>query len=99
MRRSLALAAGSVFLLAGCGQAEVSTDDLEKEVSAQLEQEVGTAPKSVSCDDPLPAEKDAEVRCVLTAPDDTQIGLTVTTTSVDGDNVKFAVQVDEEPMS
>lgn len=107
MRRPLALLAGSLVLLTGCGVSvgngsddvpTLGTDDLEQEVATQLEAEVGTAPKAVTCDDPLPAEVDAQVRCVLTAPDDTRIGMTVTTTAVDGDNVRFGIRVDQEPM-
>lgn len=98
MRRPLVLAAGSLLLLAGCGEAEVSTGDLEREVITQLEQSVEAEIKAVDCEEPLPAEVDASVRCVLTAPDDTQIGLTVTTTSIEGDNVRFGVQVDQEPI-
>ncbi len=97
MRRSLAVLAGSLLLLtAGCGQQEVSTADLEEQVSTQLEAQVGQAPDSVDCPDPLPAEKGEKVRCTLDAGG-TKYGMDVTTTAVDGDNVKFDIKVDEKP--
>ena len=34
----------------------------------------------------------------MTFPDETRIGVTVTTESVDGDNVDFNYKVDDEPM-
>lgn len=97
MRRSIALVASSLVLLSACGQAEVSTDTLEKQVSTQLEAQVGQAPDSVTCKDPLPAKVGEKVRCELSA-DDTRIGLTVEATEVDGDNVKFDISVDDKPI-
>ena len=99
MRRILALTAGSLLIFTGCGQSEVSTDDLEEQISTKLTEQVGTEPKDVTCEDPLPAEEGEEVTCTLTAPDDTEYGVTVTTSSVDGDNVEFDIQVDDEPSS
>jgi hypothetical protein len=97
MRRTLAVLAGSLLVLtAGCGQREVSTDTLEEQVSTQLEAQVGQAPDSVTCPDPLPAEKGEKVRCTLEA-DGTKYGMDVTTSAVDGDNVKFDIQVDSKP--
>ena len=74
-------------------------DDLEEQISTKLTEQVGTEPKDVTCEDPLPAEEGEEVTCTLTAPDDTEYGVTVTTSSVDGDNVEFDIQVDDEPSS
>ena len=85
--------------LAACGRSDsVDRGDVEDEVKDALEQEVGQEAKSVDCDDDLKAEIGASIRCVLTANDGTRIGLTVTTTSIDGDDVQFDIQVDEEPL-
>jgi hypothetical protein len=85
--------------LAACGRSDsVDVGDVEDKVKEALQQEVGQEPESVDCDDDLKAEVGASVRCVLTADDGTRIGLTVTTTSVDGDDVQFDIQVDDEPM-
>ena len=54
---------------------------VEAEVSARLEEQVGVAPD--------------ELRCVLTAGSD-ELGVTVTVTEVEGAEVRFDVEVDEE---
>ena len=96
-RRSLAIVSVTLMLGAtACGSGEVSTDDLEAEVSAQLEPQVGQAPDSVDCPEALPAEVDAEVRCTLTSGD-TTFGLTLTDTSVENDQALFDVVVDDAP--
>lgn len=86
--------------LSGCsasvGGGSVDRADLEQEVSQRLEEQVGTAPKQVECSEGLPAEVGAETRCTVTAPDDSQIGATVTVTEVEGNNVSFDIQVDQE---
>ncbi len=90
------LSAGVAFALTACGSDAVSSDDLESEVAAQLEELTGQAPDSVSCPDDLPAEVGAEVRCTLTAGSDT-FGLTLTVTEVDGDTASFDIVVDDAP--
>lgn len=100
MRRSLSALAASLVLLsaAGCGSSgpdAVSGTELEKQVSAALEKEVGQAPDKMSCPDELKAEKGATTKCTLTAGTD-ELGVTVTTTSVsDSGKVKFNVKVDD----
>lgn len=94
----LAMAGVAVLALSGC-TSTVDRAELEQEVSTRLTEQVGVAPESVDCPDDLDAEQDATTRCTLTAPDGTQIGLTVTVTSVDGDTVNFDVVVDDELMS
>lgn len=96
-RRLFALSVVTLVLGAtACGSGSASSADLESEVSAQLEALVGQAPDSVSCPDELPAEVGSEVRCTLTS-DETTFGLTVTATSVEGDEVLFDIVVDDEP--
>jgi hypothetical protein len=96
-RRTLAIVSVTLILGAtACGSDSVSTADLEAEVAAQLEAEVGQAPDSVDCPDGLPAEVGAEVRCTLTSGD-TTYGMTLTVTSVEDDQALFDVVVDDEP--
>lgn len=84
--------------LCGCGGPEaVEVDQLEQQVSTNLEESVGQAPDAVECVDPLPAEVGAEVRCTLAGGGD-EFGLSVTVTEVEGDNVRFDIQVDEQPL-
>lgn len=68
---------------------------VEEEVSARLAEQVGVAPDDVSCPDDLVGRVGEELRCVLTAGTD-ELGVTVTVTEVDGADVGFDVQVDEE---
>jgi hypothetical protein len=82
-------------LAVGCSSTPtVDQSDLEGEVSAQLEQEVGTAPDDVSCPGDLTGEVGETMRCTLTAGED-ELGLTVEVTEVDGEDVGFDIQVDE----
>jgi hypothetical protein len=68
---------------------------VEEEVSARLAEQVGVAPDDVSCPADLVGRVGEELRCVLTAGTD-ELGVTVTVTEVDGAEVEFDVQVDEE---
>ena len=92
------LTAALALGVAACGSDAVSTDDLEDEVSTQLEAQVGQAPDSVDCPETLPAEEGAEVRCTLTNGGET-IGMTLTVTTVEGKDVGFDIAVDDEPQS
>jgi len=92
-------------LAAGCsgkvsvGENVVDQAELETGVATQLEETVGQAPASVSCEDDLTAEVDAEVdaevRCTVTADDGSEFGATVTVDSVDDTDVQYSVQIDE----
>ena len=88
-------------LAAGCsgkvsvGENVVDQAELETGVATQLEETVGQAPASVSCEDDLTAEVDAEVRCTVTSDDGSEIGATVTVDSVDDTDVQYSIQVDE----
>src|SRR5699024_12415259 len=69
MRKSLRAAAGAAaltLLLAGCGAGAVSAADVEEQAENQLEQQVGQRP-DIACEEDLPAEVDASIRCELTA--------------------------------
>ncbi|MEO9322534.1 DUF4333 domain-containing protein [Nocardioides sp. C4-1] len=83
--------------LAGCSSGgSVDQSDLEDQISTQLEEEVGQAPDDISCPGDLDAEEGETMECTLTAGED-ELGVQVEVTSVDGDNVKFDIQVDEAP--
>ena len=91
----VALACGAV-LLAGCstGSGSVDRHKVEKEVSDELTKTVGQRPKAITCPGDLKAVEGTKMRCQLEATDGTKIGLTLTVTSVKGDNVKFHISVD-----
>lgn len=86
-------------MLAGCsflGEKTVPKADLEHGVRQLLEEQIGQPVTSVTCDDDLAGEVDAQVRCTLEASDGSTIGLTVTASDVDGNDVKYEVVVDDE---
>ncbi|MGP3966549.1 DUF4333 domain-containing protein [Streptomyces sp. 6N223] len=105
IRRNLAvsgmtLAALSLLLSTGCSGSDpvVEREEVEQQSLATLEEQYGQgAPKDVTCHEDLPAEVGATIRCEVTGEGPTY-GATVTTTSVDGDDTQFEIQIDETPM-
>jgi hypothetical protein len=73
----------------------VDGQEVAAAVSEQLTAQVGQAPDSVTCPD-LPAAVGESIRCELVAGQDT-LGVTVTTSSVEGGSVEFDILVDEMP--
>jgi mRNA-degrading endonuclease toxin of MazEF toxin-antitoxin module len=74
----------------------VDKDDVAKSISDQLTQQFGRAPESVSCPDNLKGDVGATTRCKLT-DQGASYGVTVTVTSVTGDDVKYDFKVDDKP--
>lgn len=74
----------------------VDKGDLAKEISAQLEKQVGRAPESVDCPDDLKGEVGATTRRTLCDGGGTY-GVDVNVTKVEGTDVKFDLKVDDQP--
>jgi hypothetical protein len=74
----------------------INKNDVAKEISDQLEAQVGHKPDTVSCPDNLKGARGATLRCTLTDAGDTY-GVNVTVTSVEGGDVKYDIKVDEQP--
>lgn len=91
------LGACSAHIEAGT-TAGVGKEQLSKIVKEKLEAQAKAKADSVVCDDALRAKVGSTQHCVLTAGSK-KYGVTVTATSVDGDNVKFDVKVDDTAMS
>lgn len=68
----------------------VDKGELAKEISSQLEQQVGHAPKSVDCPENLKGEVGAQVRCEVTDGSE-KYGVNVTVTKVEGEEVNFDI--------
>lgn len=88
---ALAVAAGS-----GCSalsDRSVQKSDLEDAVQQLMEEQSGQPVESVVCDGDLPGEVDATVHCTATVDGET-VGLTVTATDVDGNDVRYEVRND-----
>ncbi len=104
MRRlfgSAVWAAAAVATAAACSFSagtSVSVDkaDVAKEISANLEKQVGRAPESVECPENLEGKVGVTMRCTLKDSGETY-GVTVTVTKVEGTDVKFDIKVDDEP--
>jgi hypothetical protein len=65
-------------------------------ISKQLTEKNGRKPDSVTCPDNLKGVKGATLRCQLTEGGD-KYGVNVTVTSVDGDNLVFDFESDDQP--
>ena len=96
--RSLVLAAllvgGGLFLAACSSEKTVSQEDVEQEASSQLADQTGESISDVSCPGDLKAEVDETMECDLTLEgDDTVYPVTITVTSVDGDQANFSIEV------
>ena len=96
--RNLLLAAllvgGGLFLAACSGDKSVSQEDVEQEASSQLAEQTGQDAPDVSCPGDLKAEVDETMECELTVEgDDTVYPVTITVTSVDGDQANFNIEV------
>lgn len=99
MRRTLlALTVPLLVLTGACGTPQVSTSDLEAQITTQLTRTVGQRPDDVTCPHPLDAKVGATTRCTLTA-DGAKYGVTVKATKVQGRKVAFAIKVDDKPKS
>jgi hypothetical protein len=92
------------FLLAGlaaCGlisSTTLSADAVASSAEDALEEQIGVRP-SINCPEDVKAKVGSETRCTLTGGEDpTEYGVTVTVTSVDGENAVFDVTVDDQPL-
>ena len=99
---AVALGASVLLLSVGCsfdfsiGDVAVAGDEVARQASAVLEQQVGYAPDDITCPEDLPAEVGSSIRCELSTEGQTY-GVTVTTTSVEGTDVEFDIVVDDAP--
>lgn len=73
--------------------ASVSVEEVERQSSDRLSEQVGQVPDDFTCPEDLPAEEGARMRCELTAGGQS-LGVTLTVTSVDGGEVNWDIVVD-----
>lgn len=92
----LLLSTGCSFDFSIGGDVAVAGDEVARQASAVLEQQVGYAPDDITCPEDLPAEVGSSIRCELSTQGQTY-GVTVTTTSVEGTDVEFDIVVDDAP--
>ncbi|PXY30949.1 DUF4333 domain-containing protein [Prauserella muralis] len=101
-RRLLLVPVFVALAVAGCSaevktENKVSPENLQTSVADALEKQVGQRPESIDCPEGIDAEQGAKARCVL-EHQGTRYGVSVTVTSAEGGNVKYDVQVDDQPM-
>lgn len=75
---------------------EVSPEALSDQVAQVLEEQIGRAPDSVDCPNPLDAERGAEIRCTFTDNGETN-GVTVRTGDITEGQIGLEVEVDDRP--
>lgn len=100
MRSTLAattLILAALAALAGCSSEKaVSQDDVEKQISTQLTNQVGQRPDDISCPDDLKAEVGTTMTCVLT-DGKAHYDVAIDVTKVDSGDVSFDIQVADKP--
>src|SRR3954451_8523573 len=83
-------------VLAGCGTSTIKRSELEKETQRALTKSVGQQAPEAVCPDELEAKKGATTRCHMDFPEKKRLGITVTVSSVDGNNARFDIAADEK---
>ena len=58
----------ATLVLSGCSRV-VDTDELEAQISSELQRQAGVTPTSVDCPDDVPAEAGGTFTCTATADD------------------------------
>lgn len=89
------LVGGGLFLASCSSEKSVSQDDVEQEISTQLGDQTGATITGVSCPGDLTAEVDETMDCQVTTADQ-EVTVTVTVTSVDGDQANFDIEVTDD---
>ena len=85
------------LLAAGCGGADVvSRAEVEKQTREGLTKSVGQQAPPAKCPKELKAEVGATTRCTMDFPEKKRLGITVKVTKVDGSNVRFAIEADQQ---
>ncbi|NMM87550.1 hypothetical protein B2J88_24880 [Rhodococcus sp. SRB_17] len=90
------LATGACSASVSVGSKQVDKSAVESQITTQLEPKVGKTFEDVTCPDNLDAKVDATVTCTVTM-EGSEYDTIATVTSVDGDNVKFDVNLSTTP--
>ncbi|MCF3132255.1 DUF4333 domain-containing protein [Streptomyces olivochromogenes] len=87
----------SVSVNTGHAKPKLLKDKLGDTVATRLAATTGQPKPDVTCPEDLVGEVGNTTRCTLTTGDGSSLGVTVTVTSVDGDDVNFHIKADETP--
>lgn len=83
---------GSVHV--GSADPEMSAEKVAALVSEKLASTTGQPKPDIACPGDLVGKVGTTMRCKLTANDGSTLGVTVTVTSVDGDQINFDLEAD-----
>lgn len=82
-----------LIVLAACGSASISADEVASKAESALGEKIGNKPE-VECPEDLPAEKGKSQTCTLTDPDSgKKYDMTAKVTEVDGDRYRLGFEV------
>jgi hypothetical protein len=89
-------------LLVGCSasldaensEPKMSADKVSSLVSQKLASTTGKPKPDISCPEDLVGKVGTTMKCKLTASDGSTLGVTITVTSVDGDQINFDFEAD-----
>ncbi|MEV0491716.1 DUF4333 domain-containing protein [Streptomyces atratus] len=80
---------------AGTSKPQLSADKLAASVAEKLATTTGRPKPDITCPEDLVGKVGETTRCTLTANDGSTLGVTVTVTSVDGDQIQYDFEADK----
>ncbi len=88
--RYFVVAVAASVALAGCGESTLDADEIEDEITPQVEEQTATRDVAIDCPDDVEAEEGGEFDCDLTAEGGIEAKVAVTQTDDEG-NVTWRV--------
>ncbi len=92
----MAMLAVLTVAIAACGEEKIEKAELQDKVKTALTEEVGQEPKAINCPDDISAKVGTKTRCVLVAPDDSEVDVDVRVSSVEDGNYKLDIKAGTE---
>ncbi|MFC8228689.1 DUF4333 domain-containing protein [Streptomyces sp. NPDC057287] len=89
------LAGCSASVNVGTSEPKLSAEKLATTVSEKLARTTGRPKPDISCPEDLAGRVGTKTRCKLTADDGSTLGVTVTVSSVEGEQINFDIKADE----
>ncbi len=88
--RYLLVAVAAALALAACGESTLDADQIEEEITPQVEEQTGTRDVAIDCPDDVEAEEGGVFECDLTAEGGIEAKVEVTQEDDEG-NVRWRV--------
>lgn len=85
----------SASVSAGTSEPRLSADKLATSLADKLATTTGQPKPDITCPEDLVGKVGKTTRCTLTANDGSTLGVTVTVTSVDGDQIQYDFEADK----